>query len=466
MNRRRTQTQNEALDLLYQAHEMVRGPLRTAIAAAIEAGEKGSGIDLNNLAYDQLQPGQKLTDPKRPGLVMRHGKLDGRRWVFRTTEQLTRHQIEVPMGNYPSVGIAAAREIWRQLRDLRKDPNAKFVEVVSGRRRPVHANKLLGTEAAADGMKMSDLVRKYIKDYATKVKRSVDVDDRLLHRHIVPKLGDKPVTSIEAKDITQVVHTLHDHAPREAEKLMACLSTMFNVAKGKTRKIKMSEPWLDDEIANPMASVPPLPLRQAENYKPPIEEMRRYCDKLDGLDELYADALRLQVLTATRISETVDLPWSEINLDERRWVLPAERSKNKAEHIILLPTQAVELLRRRRDTAPSGAWVFPSPKYPDEHAASDSVSKILAANRDKLGIDKRFVSHSIRHAATTWFAENLIPIEVRDRVLNHLPSSARVDSTYNGAALNRPASIAWQRWADVITGADSGEVVSLDDARA
>jgi integrase len=466
MNRRRTQTQREALDHLYQAHDMVRGPLRTAIAAAIEIGERGNGTDLNNLAYDQMQPGQKLTDPKRPGLVMRYGKLDGRRWVFRTTEQLTRHQIEVPMGNYPAVGITDARVMWRQLRDLRKDPNAKFVEVVGDKSRPMHADKLLGNVPAADGMKIIDLVRKYIKDYATKVKRSADVDERLLHRHIVPKFGDQPVVSIEAKDITQVVHTLHDRAPREAEKLMACLSTMFNVAKGKTRKIKMSEPWLDDEVANPMASVPPLPLRQAENYKPPIEEMRTYCDNLDGLDGFYADALRLQALTATRISEAVDLPWSEINLDAGRWVLPAERSKNKAEHIVLLPTQAIELLRRRREADPSGAWVFPSPKYPDEHASSDSVSKILAANRDKLGIDKRFVSHSIRHAATTWFAENLIPIEVRDRVLNHLPPSTRVDSTYNGAALNKPASMAWQRWADVVTGADSAEVVSLDNARA
>ncbi|MEP4389548.1 MAG: tyrosine-type recombinase/integrase [Sulfitobacter pontiacus] len=467
MNKRKTISQREALELLYQAHDMVRGPLRTAIGSAIEVGEQGGGIDLNNLTYDQLRGGQKLTDPKRPGLVMRHGKQRGRYWIFRTTEPQTKHQIEVPMGNYPAIGIAEARSMWRQLRDQRKDANGPFTEIVDGKARPIPADRLLGNDSVGKTMRMRDLVRRYIEGYANKVKRSADVDERLLERHIVPILGDKPVDKIGPKDITQIVHTLHDRAPREAEKLMACLSTMFNVAKGKTRKIKMSVPWLSDEIANPMALVPPLPTRKVQAYKPSVEEMRRYYDSLDELGDLYTDALRLQVLTTTRISEAVDLPWSEIDLSAGRWVLPAKRSKNKTEHVILLPTQALDILKHRRASDPEGAWVFPSPKYPDEHASSDTVSKIISANRDTLGIDPRFVSHSVRHAATTWLAENLVSIEVRDRVLNHLPPSTRVDSMYNGAALNQPASLAWQRWSDAVTEAEiTDNVTSIEGARA
>ncbi len=466
MNKRKTKGQRDAIDLLYQAHDMVRGPLRTAIAAAIEVGEQGNGTDLNNLSYEQLRPGQKLTDPKRPGLLMRHGKLDGRRWVFRTTEPMTRHQIEVPMGSYPGVSITQAREMWRQLRDLRRDANAKFTEVVNGKPRPMHADKLLGNEPTDQVMTVERLMRRYIEDYAKKVKRSWTVDERLLDKHIVPKLGKQAVSGVEAKDITQIVHSLHDRAPREAEKLLACLSTMFNVAKGKTRKIKIAEPWLPEDIANPMSGVPPLPSRKVDAYKPTIDEMRRYYDNLDELGELNADALRLQTLTATRISEAIDLPWSEIDLDTGRWTLPAERAKNGTEHIILMPVQAVEILKRRREADPDGQWVFPSVKYADEHMSAETVAKALSAGRGTLEIDKRFVSHSVRHAATTWFAENLVPIEVRDRVLNHLPPSTRVDSTYNGAALNQPAATAWQRWADAVVANESAGVVSLDGARA
>ncbi len=140
----------------------------------------------------------------------------------------------------------------------------------------------------------------------------------------------------------------------------------------------------------------------------------------------------------------VDLSWSEIDLTAGRWVLPAARAKNATEHIVLLSTQALGILKRRRAADPDGAWVFPSSKYPDEHASSDVISKSIAANRSVLGVNERFVSHSVRHAATTWLAERLIPIEVRDRMLDHLPPSTHVDSAYNGAMVSEPARIAWQ----------------------
>ena len=439
MKKRKTITQNEALELLYQAHDMVRGPLRTAIASAIAVAGLGNSVDLNNLVYDQLKPGQKLSDPKRPGLVMRHGRHNGRYWIFRTTGPLTRHQIEVPMGDYPAVGIAEARTLWRQLRDLRKS-NTAFTESADGRTRPIPADRLLNVETVENAVKMSDL----IEEYARKVKRSADLDARLLDRHIDKPLGSIPVASIEAKDLTIIIHQLHDRAPREAEKLRSCLSTMFRVAKGRTSKLKISEPWLPDDFADPMASVPHLPKRKVVAYKPTVEEMRNYYGNLDTLGNLNAGALLFQALTASRIGVAVDLSWSEIDLTAGRWVLPAARAKNATEHIVLLSTQALGILKRRRAADPDGAWVFPSSKYPDEHASSDVISKSIAANRSVLGVNERFVSHSVRHAATTWLAERLIPIEVRDRMLDHLPPSTHVDSAYNGAMVSEPARIAWQ----------------------
>lgn len=450
MAKRQTKGQRDALELLYQARALVKGPMRTAIESAIDIGENGHVTGLTNLHYDRLQPGQKLTDPKHPGLVMRCGSLAGKYWVFRTSHPATMKQVEIKFGVYPKLGIAEAREMWREMRDERL------------------AGKLpaAGTAAIIEpGNTVGGVVDRYIRDYAKKVKRSWSEDERILQKHIVAKHGETPIGEFDAKIITHIVHTLHDSAPREAEKLMACLSTMFNVAKGRTRKVKITEPWLGDEVVNPMGAVPSLPTREARNHTPSMSEMRAYNANLGGLPELYADALRFQLLTCARITEAVAAPWSEIDLEAGYWLLPAERAKNKTTHKVLLSDKALALLQRRRAASPDGGFVFPSPKFDDQPASSDTASKQLKANRAKLGVDEAFTSHAVRHGMLTWMAENQLSKELRDRVSNHKPPHS-ADAIYVAAELDKPARIAWQRWADALAETESGNVVLMDEARA
>lgn len=77
--------------------------------------------------------------------------------------------------------------------------------------------------------------------------------------------------------------------------------------------------------------------------------------------------------------------------------------------------------------------------------------QLLAANRPMLGVSENFTSHSLRHSALTWAAENGCPREVRDSLTNHV-AGAGVDSIYNAATYTKAAREWWQKWADYLEG--------------
>ena len=70
----------------------------------------------------------------------------------------------------------------------------------------------------------------------------------------------------------------------------------------------------------------------------------------------FAPLLRLLLLTGQRRSEVADMQWSELDLDEGIWIIPAARSKNDKEHLVPLSSQAVAVI----NTLPrfDGPYVF------------------------------------------------------------------------------------------------------------
>ena len=58
-----------------------------------------------------------------------------------------------------------------------------------------------------------------------------------------------------------------------------------------------------------------------------------------------ASALQFLILTATRTSEALRARWSEIDLANRVWTIPAGRMKMRKEHRVPLSDTAVALLR-------------------------------------------------------------------------------------------------------------------------
>src|SRR5262249_18250640 len=58
----------------------------------------------------------------------------------------------------------------------------------------------------------------------------------------------------------------------------------------------------------------------------------------------FGTAVQLLVLTRQRRSGGCKAPWSEFKLNNRQWIIAAERAKNNSEHLVPLSDAAIDLI--------------------------------------------------------------------------------------------------------------------------
>jgi integrase len=433
----------------------VRGELRNVIRRAINIASGHRVSDVTDLEYRQLAVGAKLVDPARPGLLMRHGIKTGKVWVYRFDHPQSHKQVELQFGRYPQLETAEARGVWRGMRDQRRDGKVPSVARESS------------DTGGGSTLTVGDLVRRFLVEYVRTVKAasSAREDERLLAKHVLPHYAELPAVEFDHARAKAVLSNLHrSGAPREAEKLRSVLSTMFNVAAGKTRKIStLDGSWLPSDHKNPVEAVM-LPRRAPKRHNPSRAELQAYVRGLSRLG-VYGDVLRTQIETFARISEITGMRWDELDLDAATWTLPASRSKNGRAHVVMLAIQTVARLHELRGLSIS-AFVFPARTDPGVPLSSSQTIQVLAANRAKLDVGAAFTSHATRHAALTWVAESGGGRDIRDRLSNHTPPKDGADHVYVAAEHNGAAREWTQRWVDHLAALASDNVVSLGEARA
>ena len=83
---------------------------------------------------------------------------------------------------------------------------------------------------------------------------------------------------------------------------------------------------------------------------------------LRAREAIAARALEFLILTAARTGEVIGARWSEIDLLDKTWTVPAARMKARREHRIPLSVRALAILREMEATRESdddNAYVFP-----------------------------------------------------------------------------------------------------------
>ena len=155
------------------------------------------------------------------------------------------------------------------------------------------------------------------------------------------------------------------------------------------------------------------------------------------------DILMLQLLTACRKGEVCEMSWDDINLRSGVWTIPPEKTKNKTEHRVMLPQQALELLKGREGRK---GYTFAS-RSNVGHIRGDSVNQTITTCLDHFGI-KPWVPHTLRHTAITGLSMQGCPEVVIARIANHKRSS--ITSRYDHNPHDDEAREWLQKWADYL----------------
>ncbi len=180
----------------------------------------------------------------------------------------------------------------------------------------------------------------------------------------------------------------------------------------------------------------------------PIAEMPDFMTRLRQRSGIGARALEFAILTAARSGEARGATWSEIKLEERMWVIPAERMKTKKEHRVPLSDAAMKLLEslpRMEGTD----LVFPSPRG-NKALSENTLTKVLE------DMDVPVTAHGFRSTFSDWRAEHTeFPREVGEMALSHTIEN-KVEAAYRRLDLFEKRRALMGVWAVYCDGKSAG----------
>lgn len=231
-----------------------------------------------------------------------------------------------------------------------------------------------------------------------------------INKHLAPCLGEFNIESLSKFLIdTHLMQPLQlKYKPSYLKSIFALLKAIFNQA-AKLQLLKydpLSAYNFKDFIS---ADIEPKPTAiRTDQLTALLKQVKA------GEIEQQALVL-LQLLHGTRIGETRQSKWSELNLIDKHWFIPAEHTKTKTEHRLPLTEQAVGFLTAYKSyqikQGYSGAFLFPgNRKAISENQANDWMQIIS---------NKQWTSHSLRKVASSTLLDLGVQDFVRDIILNH-----------------------------------------------
>ena len=149
----------------------------------------------------------------------------------------------------------------------------------------------------------------------------------------------------------------------------------------------------------------PRPGRSRE-HTPSIATIRRAWDAVEDAPDHVRGLIRFLLLNPLRREEAQGLLWSEVDLDEKRINIRAERMKGRRPHSLPLSAPTLAILAERSSTRTADGRVFASPTGSRTISWDHWVTRIrVALGEEHRERSQRFSLHDIRRSFVSALAE-------------------------------------------------------------
>jgi integrase len=334
------------------------------------------------------------------------------------------------LGVYPEVNLADARERRAQARKVLaagNDPGETRKEA-----------KRLVTLKGANSFEVvaREWFEKRKHEWATS---SADTNLARLERHILPRLGQRPIADIAAPEVLSMLRLVEERGTLEtAKRVKQVCGQIFMYAIATGRAERNPVPDLQGALKTPVIK---------HHAFLNASDLPRFLEKLEAYDGSLQTrlALRFLLLTFVRTNELRGAQWTEIDWDKAEWRLPAERMKMRELHIVPLSRQAIATLRQLEKHSGNRQYIFPNQQRP---ATSMSENTMLYALY-RMGYHSRATGHGFRSTASTILNEHDFRSDVIERQLAHSERNS-VRAAYNHAQYLPERRKMMQWWADYL----------------
>lgn len=259
-----------------------------------------------------------------------------KRWFWKYT--LAGAEKRLAIGSYPTVTLSAAR----RERDLAKGNKSLGTD-------PVQAKKVAKLKAlipADETFKAVALEWHALKKDSWGQAHTVR-EERNLLKDLIPYLGQRRIGDIEPVELLTVIRKVEERGSISvAHRVLTTAGAVWDHAVSTGRASR--------DISASLRSA--LKTHHPQHFAAIIEpvkfgELLRAIEGCQG-STVVRTALKLSPILFQRPGELRCATWSEFDLDNSTWTIPAKRMKRDKNgkqignaHMVPLPTQAVEILR-------------------------------------------------------------------------------------------------------------------------
>jgi len=295
---------------------------------------------------------------------------------------------------------------------------------------------------------VADFADEFIERYAKPNKRTWSEDQRQLARDVLPAIGRLKLDAVHRRDIVALVDAVRDRgAPVQANRVLAVVRRLFGFA---VERCVINQ--------SPVTYVRQTRETPRERVLTDAEIVTLWQAAPGRMNPFTLRALRLLLLTGARSGEVVGIARSEIDLEARRWLLPADRSKNRLAHVVPLADPALDIVTAAMAESWSDHWLFPAARGAG-HMTGFGLQQAVA----RLFGPQHPTVHDIRRTVGTRLSALGFNRLTIDKVLNHKDST--VGGIYDRHSYDREKRQALDAWARevnrLVTGHKADNVIHL-----
>lgn len=367
------------------------------------------------------------------GLYLEIAPSGGRWWRFKY--RFKGKEKRLSLGVYPGVSLKAARD---RLDEVRR----KLAAGID----PAEERRSNGTAPA--GVSPTNTFEAIAREWFAKHSPTWapghgDKIIRRLESNIFPWLKQDSIRDIKPLELLAVIQRIEQRGRNEtAHRALQNCGRVFRyaVATGRAER---------DITRDLLGALAPVVERHHASIVEPkaVGALLRAIDSYDG-SFVTRCALRLAPLVFVRPGELRMAEWTEFNLDEGEWRIPAARMKMRSHHYVPLATQAVEILRELQPLTGNGRFVFPGERDRNRAMSNNTVNAALR----RLGYSNtQMTGHGFRSMASTLLNEQGWHPDAIERQLAHQEPN-EIRAAYNYAKHLPERRRMMQAWADYLQG--------------
>jgi integrase len=336
------------------------------------------------------------------------------------------------LGTYPEVTITKAREKAAKAREAIADGHDPSI---------LKRQKKIADLAQSEST-FSKIASKLVarKRKAGRADITISKMEWILGK-VEKDFGHRPIGSITAADIVKVVARENDAENFEtARRMRTVLGEVFRYAMQNGLAV------LDPALATKGEVTANKPKHYAALLEPlRVGAMLRSIDDYAVRNVITGSALQLMALLYPRPGELRQANWSEFDLENATWTIPASRMKLRQVHVKALPRQAITVLKRLQEVSGPQGNVFPAIGKSANCLSENTLNVALR----RMGIPANdHTSHGFRATASTLLnASNHFSADAIERSLSHQDKDAVRRAYARGDAMAERKQMA-QWWAD------------------